>query len=85
MRQSAVEAEHADVSDQGRRGPSQASVLVKIAAERYRLLVDDDGQPYAVTKDGPNIALPLRGNSGLWSQLAKAAEKIARLVGEAGA
>lgn len=53
------------------RGPSQASVLVQIAADRYRLLLGDDGQPYAVSKDGPNIALPFRGNSGLRTQLAK--------------
>ena len=53
------------------RGPSQASVLVKIASERYRLLLGDDGQPYAVSISGPNIALPFRGNSGLRTQLAK--------------
>jgi hypothetical protein len=53
------------------RSPSQASVLVKIASERYRLLLGDDGQPYAVSKSGPNIALPFRGNSGLRTQLAK--------------
>ncbi|MGI8446060.1 MAG: hypothetical protein ACR2MP_02515 [Streptosporangiaceae bacterium] len=53
------------------RGPSQASVLVQIAGERYRLLQGDDGQPYAVSRNGPNIALPFRGSSGLRTQLAK--------------
>ncbi|GAA4098793.1 DUF3854 domain-containing protein [Actinomadura miaoliensis] len=57
-------------SDQG-RGPSQASILVKIARGRFELFMSDDGRPYAVAKNGPNIALPLRGRAGLRSLLAK--------------
>src|SRR5205807_2582500 len=46
--------------DEG-RGPSQASRLVALALERYELITGDDGRPYAVAKDGPAIARPLRG------------------------
>lgn len=53
------------------KGPSQASILVRIARERFALFMSDDGRPYAVRQDGPNIALPLRGRAGLRSLLAK--------------
>ncbi|WP_214415645.1 ATP-binding protein [Sphaerisporangium fuscum] len=53
------------------KGPSQASVLVKIARERFELFMSEDGRPYAVAKNGPNLALPLRGKAGLRSQLAR--------------
>lgn len=52
------------------KGPSQASLLVALARERYELFMSEDGRPYAVKKDGPNVALPLRGKAGLRSQLA---------------
>ena len=55
----------------GRSGPSQATLLVEMALERYRLLQGEDGRPYAVAKDGANIALPLRGRAGLRERLAK--------------
>lgn len=54
-----------------KKGPSQASQLVALARERYRLFMSDDGRPYGVATDGPNIALPLRGRAGLRSQLAR--------------
>lgn len=54
-----------------RKGPSQASLLVKLARERYGFLMSDDGRPYAVKTDGPNTALPLRGRAGLRSNLAR--------------
>lgn len=57
-------------ADKG-KGPSQAAILVKIARERFDLFMSDDGRPYAVRVDGPNIALPLRGKAGLRSLLAK--------------
>ncbi|MEU6036909.1 hypothetical protein ABZ801_16020 [Actinomadura sp. NPDC047616] len=57
-------------SDKG-RGPSQAAILVKIARDRFDLFMSDDGRPYAVAKDGPNIARPLRGKAGLRALLAK--------------
>ncbi|MEU6039763.1 ATP-binding protein [Actinomadura sp. NPDC047616] len=53
------------------KGPSQAAVLVKIARDRFDLFMSDDGRPYAVAKDGPNIARPLRGKAGLRALLAK--------------
>lgn len=55
----------------GERGPSQASQLVALARERYELFMSEDGRPYGVKCDGPNIALPLRGRAGLRSQLAR--------------
>ncbi|MGP4004006.1 ATP-binding protein [Streptomyces sp. 8N706] len=56
---------------EGGKGPSQASQLVALARERFDVFMSDDGRPYAVTKGGPNIALPLRGKAGLRSQLAR--------------
>ncbi|MDT3395466.1 ATP-binding protein [Streptomyces sp. B1866] len=53
------------------RGPSQASLLVALARERYELFMSEDGRPYAAKVDGPNIALPLRGKAGLRSQIAR--------------
>ncbi|MCF1645988.1 ATP-binding protein [Streptomyces indiaensis] len=53
------------------RGPSQASLLVALARERYELFMSEDGRPYGVKVDGANIALPLRGKAGLRSQLAR--------------
>ncbi|MFF3878487.1 ATP-binding protein [Streptomyces sp. NPDC001978] len=53
------------------KGPSQASQLVTLARERFDVFMSEDGRPYAVTKGGPNIALPLRGKAGLRSQLAR--------------
>ncbi len=57
--------------DKAARGPSQASQLVKIARDRFELFMSDDGRPYAVLKQGANLALPLRGKAGLRSRLAK--------------
>jgi hypothetical protein len=54
-----------------RRGPSQSAVLARLAEERYRLLSSDDGRPYAVERDGPNVALPLRGKGALRPHLAR--------------
>lgn len=53
------------------RGPSQSTQLVKMARERFDMFISDDGRPYAVRKDGPNLALPLRGKAGLRSTLAR--------------
>jgi 5S rRNA maturation endonuclease (ribonuclease M5) len=55
----------------GKRGPSQASQLVALARKRYQFFMSEDGRPYGVKVDGPNIALPLRGKAGLRSQLAR--------------
>ncbi|HZR53642.1 MAG TPA: hypothetical protein VFB06_29560 [Streptosporangiaceae bacterium] len=59
-----------DEGDSG-RGPSQAAILAKLAEEHYRLLMSDDGRPYAVKKAGPNIAVLLRGRGALRAQLAR--------------
>src|SRR5690606_21561923 len=54
-----------------KKAPSQATMLVRLARERYRLILGDDNRPYAVEKAGPNIARPLRGSGGLRAQLAR--------------
>jgi len=59
-----------DGRDDG-RGPTQAARLVALARERFELITGDDGRPYAVAKDGPSIARPLRGRGGLREQLAR--------------
>jgi hypothetical protein len=66
-----LEASGIDVEENKGRGPSQASQLVALARERYDLFMSEDGRPYGVKTDGPNIALPLRGKAGLRSQLAR--------------
>ncbi|MEO5874267.1 MAG: hypothetical protein ABIS86_08250, partial [Streptosporangiaceae bacterium] len=53
------------------RGPSQSTQLVKVGRDRFELFMSDDGRPYAVRKDGPNLALSLRGKAGLRSTLAR--------------
>jgi hypothetical protein len=58
-----------DGDDEG-RGPAQSTVLAALAEERYRLIGSDDGRPYAVRRDGPNIALLLRGKGALRAELA---------------
>lgn len=49
---------------------SQASLLVALAKERFNFVMSEDGRPYAVLCDGPNIALPLRGSRGVRTRLA---------------
>lgn len=51
---------------------SQATLLVRLAQERYRILAGQDGSAYAVEIDGPAIARPLRGRDGLRQRLARA-------------
>ncbi|MFJ5832280.1 ATP-binding protein [Streptomyces sp. NPDC093089] len=58
------------VDDEGKK-PSAAVRLVQLARERYRFVMSTDGRPYAVAIDGPNIALPLRGRSGVRQRLAR--------------
>ncbi|OLT27169.1 hypothetical protein BJF83_18925 [Nocardiopsis sp. CNR-923] len=54
----------------GQEGVSVAAQLVELTVRRYELFLSDDGRPYAVEKDGPNVALPLRGKAGLRARLA---------------
>jgi len=51
---------------------SQATELVRLATERYRLGCAEDGRPHAVALDGPNVALGLRSSRGLRGELASA-------------
>ncbi|WP_328758029.1 ATP-binding protein [Streptomyces sp. NBC_00271] len=55
----------------GDKGPSQASQLVSLARAGYDLVMSEDGRPYGVRRNGPHIALPLRGRAGLRTQLAR--------------
>ena len=59
-------------SGEGGKGPSQATRLVELADERFRIVAGTDGKTYAVALAGPNIALPLRGENGLRLTLAHA-------------
>jgi hypothetical protein len=52
------------------KGPSQATTLVEMAEERYRLGQTDTEEPFAVPRNGPNIARMLRGSRSLRSELA---------------
>src|SRR5580700_5478459 len=47
-------APSADGDGDGKR--SQASRLVELAITRFNLVVSEDGRPYGVVKNGPNIA-----------------------------
>lgn len=51
--------------------PSASSRLVTLARDRYELVTSEDGRPYAVASGGANLALPLRGRSGLRQRLAR--------------
>lgn len=42
--------------------PRQSELLVRLALERYRLGRDEAGEPFAVERDGPNVALMFRGS-----------------------
>jgi hypothetical protein len=53
------------------KGPSQAAIVVSLAKAAYALVMSEDGRPYGVRHHGANIALPLRGRTGLRSQLAR--------------
>jgi hypothetical protein len=50
-----------DSTRQRERGRSDAEKIADLVVERYRVGRSSDGQPFAVRRDGPNIALPLRG------------------------
>jgi hypothetical protein len=52
--------------------PSQATRLVELARRSYRTLLGTDGKCYAVPLEGAPIALPMRGENGLRTRLARA-------------
>lgn len=49
-----------DGAGDGERKASQATLLVELAQERYRVSVSDRGQAFGVPPDGPSIARMLR-------------------------
>jgi hypothetical protein len=49
--------------------PPQATVLVQMAVKRYALVTDERGQPHAVPRTGPRIAVPLSGKGALSKRL----------------
>lgn len=51
---------------------SQATELVQLATDRYRLGWSEDRRPHAVARDGLNVARGLRGGRGLRTELANA-------------
>ncbi|MFI6981533.1 ATP-binding protein [Embleya sp. NPDC050154] len=55
----------------GDKGPSQATALVSLARAAFDLVVSEDARPYGVRRNGPNIAMPLRGKAGLRAELAR--------------
>ncbi|MFC9248365.1 ATP-binding protein [Streptomyces sp. NPDC057136] len=58
-------------TEDGGKKPSAAVRLVAMAREQYTFVMSTDGRPYAVAIDGPNLALPLRGRTGLRQRLAR--------------
>ncbi|MFJ2790392.1 MULTISPECIES: ATP-binding protein [unclassified Streptomyces] len=56
---------------EGGKKPSAAVRLVALARERYTFVMSTDARPYAVAIDGPNLALPLRGKTGVRQRLAR--------------
>jgi hypothetical protein len=58
-------------ADTTSKGPSQATKLVDLAGKSYRFVQGSDGKTYAVDRDGPAVALPLRGRDGLRQRLAR--------------
>ncbi|XQE82103.1 ATP-binding protein [Streptomyces microflavus] len=57
--------------DESGKKPSAATRLVGLARERYAFVMSTDARPYAVAIDGPNLALPLRGKTGVRQRLAR--------------
>lgn len=49
--------------DENPRKKSVATELVELAKCRYSLGMSDTGQPFAIDREGPNVALSLRGGS----------------------
>lgn len=66
----ALQAAAEEAQPEGR--PRQSELLVRLALERYRLGLDEAGEPFAVERDGANVALMFRGSrDALRSALAR--------------
>jgi hypothetical protein len=66
-----VDTNH-DAKAAPKQGPSQSERLVQLALERYSFHLTPEGEPYAVERDGPNIARMFRGGrDGLRAWLAR--------------
>lgn len=68
------DAEHPDGEEPTkpqRGGGGVATALVNLALERFELGQSQDGEAFAIAKDGPNLALGLRGDRGLRPVLAR--------------
>lgn len=59
-------------ANQPSAGTSQASRLVHLANDRYRFVRGEDGRSYATPREGPALAVPLRGRDALRKHLAGA-------------
>jgi len=74
VRSIARSAERYPPADDDEKRAPQSGQLVRLARERYRFGCTAEGEPFAVELNGPNLALPFRGNacgSGLRARLAR--------------
>lgn len=60
-------------ADDGEARPKKSvtTQLVEMAERNYRILLAEDGAPFAVEDGGPNLAIPLRGRDSLRQRLAR--------------
>jgi hypothetical protein len=54
-----------------KRSASQATLLVRLALQRYRLGQSENEEPFAVPVGGPNVARMLRGTKSLRAELSR--------------
>ncbi|WP_163550531.1 ATP-binding protein [Candidatus Frankia nodulisporulans] len=67
-----TEPDHPEATPDDGGSGSQATRLVGLARERYRVVLGSDSRSYAVDSEGPMVALSLRGRDGLRTRLATA-------------
>lgn len=63
---------HAEAPPARARGDAQADKIVSLANQRYQFGRTPQGEAFAVLRDGPAIAMPLRGSGSLRANLAHA-------------
>ncbi len=64
---------------------SASAQLVELALAKYRFVRGQDGRSYAVPKDGPGLAQPLRGEGSVRKHLAAALHSATGIVANANA